>query len=79
MYFILDGILYGFHLISPDLILTPVEVTKYQPATSNDVHDKVEKQISEENQLENYLITKTNLPLSVPLEPSLNLTVIKFN
>jgi len=51
--FILDGIMNGFHLISPDSNLTPAEVTNYPSATSNDVCDKVEKQIRKEIQLGN--------------------------
>ena len=48
MDFTLDGITNDFQLISPDLILTPAEVTNYRSATSNDVRDKVEKQIRKE-------------------------------
>ena len=63
MDFILHGITNGFHLISPASILTPAEVTNYRSATSTDVLDKVEKQIRDEIQLGNYVITKTKLSI----------------
>ena len=59
MEFILDGLTNGFHLISPDSIVTPAEVPNYRSATSTDVRDKVEKQIRDEIQMGNYVITRT--------------------
>ena len=59
MEFILDGLTNGFHLISPDSIVTPAELPNYRSATSTDVRDKVEKQIRDEIQMGNYVITRT--------------------
>lgn len=59
MEFILDGLTNGFHLISPDSIVTPAAVPNYRSATSTDVRDKVEKQIRDEIQMGNYVITRT--------------------
>ena len=56
--FLLNGIMYGFHLIPPETIVTPAQMTNYRSATSTKVRDKVERQIREEIQQRNHVITE---------------------
>ena len=55
--------MYGFQLIPPETIITPAQVTNYRLATSTEVRDKVERQIREELQQGNYVITELKLAI----------------